>query len=465
MKKKFFLVIFSILFLFPSKITADILYLKNGRKIDGKIVEKNEKGVLLKIAGGTIDFSHQEIERIESSQMPVDEIFSPKEIYLKQKKEIDPSDPEAHFKLGEYCYTHNLLDDAFFEFEEAIGLDKSYLKKTEEYRKFLKQKEAIDCLNNVIDLNNSGKYELAKIRLDEIRKNFSKFYEKNKLEKFNIVLERNLMTARYEGKLREAISDKARERGFFQTDTTNFKIFADNEKSAKLMAKKIEDLRDEVAKKLGFTFLRKWAVPCKLYIYSDLSKFLEDSGAPAWASGWQKIFFKVTQKIVGDAVLFEVLVSERRIMVYEETTMFISKATAHELGHMIFLEFIDGKSIPLWFNEGIAVCAQRIRPLNERNLLKKIKNNDSYKVVNLLEIKEYPEDQTIFYAQSANIVKFLLEECGAFNFIKLAKRIKSGEDFYAAFYDVYRGYFRDALSLEDAWVKYVEKKAKYEFKL
>lgn len=60
---------FTLMFLlfFSGKLCADILYLKNGRSLEGLIKEEGENFVELEVYGGTVKLGRGEIEKIERS--------------------------------------------------------------------------------------------------------------------------------------------------------------------------------------------------------------------------------------------------------------------------------------------------------------------------------------------------------------------------------------------------------------
>lgn len=65
MKKPLILIILSCIFVSVAK--ADIIYLKNGRSIEGLIKVEDENGVELEVGFGTVRFDRVQIERIEKS--------------------------------------------------------------------------------------------------------------------------------------------------------------------------------------------------------------------------------------------------------------------------------------------------------------------------------------------------------------------------------------------------------------
>ncbi len=120
---------------------ADIIYLKTGREIEGKIIEETDKIIKVKIKQGMITLRHQDIESIYREEVPQEYFLSPEQLYEKKVRQIDQASAEAHYELGIFCMKNGLLEQAFKEFDFAQKIDpsheplvKSQLAQTEEYR-------------------------------------------------------------------------------------------------------------------------------------------------------------------------------------------------------------------------------------------------------------------------------------------------------------------------------------------
>lgn len=85
----FRVLIISGLFLFwlIREVNADIVYLKNGRSIEGLLKEEDEQGIELDVGFGTIKFSKNQIARIEKSS--TDESLALKQQWQRHKLELE----------------------------------------------------------------------------------------------------------------------------------------------------------------------------------------------------------------------------------------------------------------------------------------------------------------------------------------------------------------------------------------
>lgn len=87
---------FLILFSFKSQASADILYLKNGRNIEGLIKKEDAQDVYLEISIGSMKFSKKEIERIQRSSSGEVEII--KQDWVDEKIKAQEKAKEAELK-------------------------------------------------------------------------------------------------------------------------------------------------------------------------------------------------------------------------------------------------------------------------------------------------------------------------------------------------------------------------------
>lgn len=124
----------------------------------------------------------------------------------------------------------------------------------------------------------------------------------------------------------------------------------------------------------------------------------------------------------------------------------------HELAHVALHDALSGRHIPLWFNEGLAVH------LSGENTFARVRALATAAVAgNLLPItelnKRFPNDIVgvpLAYAQSADIVRFLLRTQDQERFRLLLARVRRGQGFDRALSDAYG---MDVYNLERAWLE------------
>ena len=89
------------LLLIASVAHADVVHLKDGRKLTGES-RWTGKGLELKTKFGTIVFKKSDVLRVEKKETPEQE-------YARRLKALDPANVEAALELGLFCKSHKVL--------------------------------------------------------------------------------------------------------------------------------------------------------------------------------------------------------------------------------------------------------------------------------------------------------------------------------------------------------------------
>ncbi|MBM3253697.1 MAG: hypothetical protein FJZ16_05560, partial [Candidatus Omnitrophica bacterium] len=114
---------------------ADIIYLKNGEKLEGEIINTTKEGYEIKVKSGNTPIKKEDIKRIEEKPTDSLKIYSPSEEYQIRLSKIDPKDAGAHFQLGTFCFNNALYEEAANEFHTAKDLDVSYSQRVDKVLK------------------------------------------------------------------------------------------------------------------------------------------------------------------------------------------------------------------------------------------------------------------------------------------------------------------------------------------
>lgn len=133
----------------------------------------------------------------------------------------------------------------------------------------------------------------------------------------------------------------------------------------------------------------------------------------------------------------------------------LNETFRHELAHVALHQAVSRHRVPLWFNEGLAIY------LSKENALGRMQTLWTATVSgNLLPLHEidrrFPKDVVgvpLAYAQSADIVRYLLRQEDQERFQLLIKRVRRGQAFGDALYD---SYGMDVRGLEYSWRQDVE---------
>ena len=142
-----------------------------------------------------------------------------------------------------------------------------------------------------------------------------------------------------------------------------------------------------------------WEKQVKIYIYSDRDDYVKNGGQAVWSHG--AAFAKA-----------------RTIKTYPEDNGFFDTILPHELGHIIFRDYIGFTvDIPLWFEEGVAIYQEKAKRLGAKKAVEDaIENGQFIPLTQLSGVRLYKNTNNqvvdLFYAESASVVYYLITELG-----------------------------------------------------
>jgi hypothetical protein len=200
-------------------------------------------------------------------------------------------------------------------------------------------------------------------------------------------------------------------------------------------AEAVLDAAVEAFERVGTLAQTEVTFPVKVFLYETASE-MQPAIAPAGNGR-------------GVQILGEVVYSDTAMVSVENAPLDI---TRHEIAHIVTREATKGPfGIPDWMNEGISVYAQN-RPLAGHGAaLENAIENDAvlnYRELNSSSAGGSASTVGLYYGQSGDIVRFLVETYGEERFAELLRTFKEGSRADAAFEEVY-GF--DQLGLENAW--------------
>ncbi|HNX81649.1 MAG TPA: peptidase MA family metallohydrolase [Candidatus Omnitrophota bacterium] len=198
--------------------------------------------------------------------------------------------------------------------------------------------------------------------------------------------------------------------------STHFLIYYKNA-PADFIAKVVtraEDYYDRIADDLGFRRMNFWLWEnrASMYIYDDAVSYQQATGEPAWSGGATEPRSKVIQTFAG-------------------ANGFLETILPHELGHIIFGEFVgfDNPAVPVWLEEGVASYEQKER-FKQADLLVRAARAQgalfSYEQLAEANPHMLSDDRavTVFYAESVSIVDFMLKEFGTEAFVGFCQNLR-----------------------------------------
>ncbi len=240
-------------------------------------------------------------------------------------------------------------------------------------------------------------------------------------------------------------SGRSESKNWHEKRSTHFIVYFRNAplKFVYKVIDKAEDYYRDIADSLGFRRYQFWLWEnrAKIYIYDEAQGYQQATGSPKWSYG-------------------HVMPRDKIIHSFYNERRFIDQILPHELGHIIFREFVgfENTSIPLWLDEGVA-CYQefRRRPTADaivRAAIEKGKFIDLERLSSFTS-RSMADDETVqvFYAESVSLIAFLIAEYGNDRFVVFCRRLRDKKDFLEALKASFR--VEGLKQLEEAWKDYL----------
>jgi hypothetical protein len=245
--------------------------------------------------------------------------------------------------------------------------------------------------------------------------------------------------------------------------------FTNNAAFAKDVLDKSEYYYKRIASDLGYARYSEfwtWDNRVRIYIYPDHKSYIAATGQPSWSQGMADYRGK-------------------QILSYAWSTGFVESLLPHEMGHLIFRDFVGFKGeVPLWLDEGVAQWSEGmnrdyinslardayrnnlILPLKEMMILdvrkidehgeiymSTVTTNDNEKGVMFLSGEKLVN---AFYLQSVSLVDFLVGKYGSERFIDFCRQLREGKTLADALKFAYPMHIRSVDELEAEWKKYLK---------
>ena len=186
-----------------------------------------------------------------------------------------------------------------------------------------------------------------------------------------------------------------------------------------------------------------WEKRGKIYLYKDQASYVKATNMPPWSGG-------------------RAIYQPKIIETFPWAKGFFTHLLPHELGHIIFREFIGTQAqVPLWFEEGVASSQEALVQRKRRQAIL-IEALDDSSLISLEQLSAIDvrtqEDQNLvnlFYAQGESVVRFLIERYGSYGFLSLCRGIRDKKDFMSALHLAFPRY-NNFKELNDDWVYYLK---------
>lgn len=207
-----------------------------------------------------------------------------------------------------------------------------------------------------------------------------------------------------------------------------------------------EEYYIKITQDLKFTRYKSWAYEerAKIYIYEDQEDYMRSAHQAGWSSG-------------------AAFTKSRIIRTFPSAAGFFDSLLPHELGHIIFREFVGDKvSLPLWFEEGVAMYQEKSQRWGAHKTVRNALDDGTF--IPLMELNRRllmngVDEQTaqLFYAEAASVVYFLIKEFGENRFESFCRKLQYGNTFMESLKRTY-GRFNTIEELNQTWVDYLKRK-------
>jgi len=208
---------------------------------------------------------------------------------------------------------------------------------------------------------------------------------------------------------------------------------------------KAEEYYNRIADDLGFSRYNFWLWDnrAKIYIYDDARDYQLATGYPRWSGGSAVVENKVIQTHPACEGFFETILP-------------------HEMGHIIFREFVgfNNNAIPLWLEEGVASYQEKLKYSMADALVREAINKNNFMTLEKLTNLNVPsamdkDTAKIFYAESFSIVDFLIKGFGKDSFVVFCQNLRDKKNLERAIASSYP--FSNIQELDLAWQRYLKK--------
>ncbi len=205
-----------------------------------------------------------------------------------------------------------------------------------------------------------------------------------------------------------------------------------------------EDYYDNITRNLGFVRYDTWSFDkrAKIYIYDDHQDYMRSGKYADWSNG-------------------VVSARTKTIRTFPLAYGFFDSTLPHELGHIIFREFIGFHAkVPVWFEEGVAMHQEKARRWGANRIVREAMKGGSFIPIDKLNYVRLGKDTSkemlqIFYSESASFINFMIKKFGRYRFVRLCQKLKNGIPFEQALKEVY-GKYNSLRRLNEAWINYVK---------
>lgn len=102
--------------LLPTTLLADVVILKSGGRVSGRIVQRSATSVEVDVGAGTVTLAMDRVERIEESRSSLDD-------YYDRAGRLGPKDLDGWLELGRWAASKSLSAQAGEAYHRVVAID------------------------------------------------------------------------------------------------------------------------------------------------------------------------------------------------------------------------------------------------------------------------------------------------------------------------------------------------------
>ena len=226
-----------------------------------------------------------------------------------------------------------------------------------------------------------------------------------------------------------------------RTSTAHFEVYYERQTGLTGSKRYAEQAYERIVNTFGMDDA-EWKTRVSMYLFSDRESWREflamnPDRTEEWVGGW-------ASPSTSEIYLY---VTDRKARLYK-------RVLPHELTHVLHHRYVGGIKQPRWLKEGLAETQEQDGLKDARKAVgKRLKRGEVFGLRGLFGFADYPSDDVdLFYAQSATVVGFMIDEYGIDAFKEFMFAYASTQDTPEVIEAVY-GISLD--SFEEKWEKYV----------
>jgi hypothetical protein len=239
----------------------------------------------------------------------------------------------------------------------------------------------------------------------------------------------------------------AQEKKWQAEKSTHFIIHykSSSEDFIRQLAEKSEVYYNKIAEDLGFIRFNFWLWDNRahIYVYDDAKDYQVATGQPEWSAG-------------------SAVPGHKAIYTYSGSQNFFATVLPHEMGHIIFREFVgfNNPAVPIWLDEAVASYQMDVQKASADPAVKQAIQNESF--MSIEELSGYNpllmKDEarvSLFYLEAISILNYLIKEFGKDSFVLFCQNLRDKRDLDRAFASAYP--FENIRQLDQSWQEHLNR--------